>query len=77
MTNKQGMGKRKPDLGNQRNPGVLPDMEWLRKRRDDVPVINRAAPRKTPLLDLLKPVNSEQPPKPTDSSGDDGTEKVD
>ena len=83
MDNKPESGKQHPNqqkpqrLGYRRKSGALPDMEWLEKSRDDVPAVNRSGPRKTPLLDLLKPGKpSEKPlPKTPDNKGDNGHDK--
>ncbi len=60
MAGKRDADREKPVLGNRRKPGVLPDLDWLRKRRDVAPVIDRGRPAKNPLLHLLRSSEPEQ-----------------
>lgn len=51
--------------GKPRKPGVLPDMEWTRKRRDDAPVFNRSKPE-NPFIRVLNGQPEVAPSEPVE-----------
>ena len=78
MAKKQDAGKPAFNAGGRQRQGVLPDMEWMRKRRDDVPVIEWPEPIENPFLNLLKSNESRRPNiRNGGNSGDDQSRKAD
>lgn len=60
--------------GKPNKPGVLPDMEWLRRSRHDIPAIARDAMPENPLLQLkqqsaTRPSERAKPPAADSSNG--------
>ena len=76
MAKKQNTDNRKAGVGSRKKSSSLPNMEWLRKRRDGAPARNRSASEENPLIHLLKPSEPENlPPKPTEGDAGHSPEK--
>ena len=54
------MADRQGKNGKPRKPGVLPDMEWLRKSRHDIPAIDKEAMPENPLQQLKQQAAARQ-----------------